>query len=54
MIRPYQSIERTAAMTANSAAAAAKSAVISVCRCSKTSFELSVSYTFLRSPAVPA
>ena len=31
MILPYQSIESTAAITANSAAAAAKRAVISVC-----------------------
>ena len=41
MIRPYQSIDSIAASTANSAAAAANSAVISVCRCSNTSFELS-------------
>lgn len=41
MIRPNQSIDISAASTANSAAAAAKSAVISLCFCSNTSRELS-------------
>ncbi len=42
-MRPNQSIDSRAAMIAQSAAAAAKSAVISVCFCSSTSRELSVS-----------
>ena len=39
MIRPNQSIDSAAASTANSAAAAANSAVTSLCRCSNTSFD---------------